>query len=207
VTRRGWSGLVLGVGGLALAGTAAWYAYTGQHYVSTDYAFVTAPSAWVHAEAMETVKAVRVGPGEAVRRGQTVLVVAQGHRLVGVRAPLPGRIGPEPAVAGEIVTPGAPLFAVVDTQRFSVTAELPESVVHRVHVGQEVDLAFPTAPGESVSGRVTHIGRNTLAAAAGPPLQYQPFSRQTQWVPVTVSFPAEGLTLFAGESATARIHV
>lgn len=207
MTRGGWLGLVAAAGAVALGGTAAWYAYTSQHYVSTDYAFVTAPSAWVHAETTGTVRAVRVGPGQAVGRGQTVLVVSAGGRSVPVRSPLGGRIGLEPVAAGEVVTPGTPLFAVVDTGRFSVTAELPESVVHRVHVGQEVDLTFPTDPGESVAGRVSHVGRNTLSAAAGPTLQYQPFSRQTQWVPVTVSFPTQGLRLFAGESATARIHV
>ncbi|MCL8208938.1 MAG: HlyD family efflux transporter periplasmic adaptor subunit [Actinomycetia bacterium] len=207
MTRGGWLGLIAGAGALALAGTAGWYAYDNQHYVATDYATVTAPAAWVRAPATETVRTVVVGTGQAVGRGQTVLTVAQGSATVAVRAPIPGRIGPEPVTAGEVVTPGTPLFAVVDTDRLSVTAELPDTVVHRVHVGQRVDLTFPTDPGETVVGHVSHVGRQTLSAAAGPPLQYQPFSREIQWIPVTVTFPAQGLDLFAGESATARIHV
>lgn len=158
------------------------------------------------ADQAATVTQVYRGSGHFVRAGQPLLstVTALGARRLD--APTDGWLGPVVVTAGQLLTPGAPVAAVVGLSKEDVLAELPETEIGKVAVGQRVDLLFDALPGRRFSGTVRQIGPGTLLLGSGIPSVGQ-FSKQVQWIPVRVGFQAAGLGLRAGESAWVRIHL
>ena len=208
--RQRWGvALIAGATAAALSATALWFQYQQQHFVSSSYAFVTAPSTWVKASQWEHVLSVGVGLGEWVHRGEVLMTVATaaGQHL-SVQAPVSGRVGSLVASPGAEVAARAPLMALVRTGEAAVEVELPESETQHVRRGERVDLTLAAYPGRTWHGRVARLGRATLAASA-PPLPARGFSQQTEWVPVWVTLPPapKGVNFLPGESAAAQIHV
>lgn len=207
--RQAWGVAIIAAASVgALAATALWFQYQQQHFVSSSYAFVTAPSTWVRAAAWERVLTVDVATGAQVRRGTVLMTVATatGQHLT-VSAPMAGRVGLVAARGSEVAAAG-PLVALVATPRASVEVELPESQTRRVRPGERVTLALAAYPGRTFRGRVARMGRATLAATS-PALAVGGFAPATEWVPVWVTLPPppRGVGYIAGESASAQIHV
>ncbi|MDA8201012.1 MAG: efflux RND transporter periplasmic adaptor subunit [Thermaerobacter sp.] len=208
--RQAWGvGIITAASVGALAATALWFQYQQQHFVSSSYAFVTAPSTWVRAATWERVLTVDVATGVPVRRGTVLMTVATAAgRHLTVLAPVAGRVGSVVAARGSEVAAAGPLVALVATRRASVEVELPESQTRRVRPGEAVTLTLAAYPGRTFHGRVARMGRATLAAAT-PALAVGGFAPATQWVPVWVTLPPPplGVGYIAGESASAQIHV
>ena len=74
-----------------------------------------------------------------------------------VRAPFAGEIVERTAVRGAQVETGRPLFTVVDRSTMWATANLPESALDRIEVGQRVELRVDAFPDRVFEGRVTWI--------------------------------------------------
>lgn len=208
--RQRWgAALIAGATAAALLATALAFQYQQQHFVSSSYAYVTAPSTWVKAGQWERVLSVRVGLGDRVHRGELLMAVetAAGQHLA-VTAPIGGQVGAVAASPGAEVAAGAPLLGLVRTSQATVEVELPESQTRRVRRGERVDVTLAAYPGRTWHGRVARLGRATLAASA-PTLPTAGFSPQTEWVPVWVTLPPPppGVRYRPGESAAAEIHV
>jgi membrane fusion protein, copper/silver efflux system len=94
----------------------------------------------------------------------------QTQRAVSLRAPARGYIARKNAVRGVYVQPGSELFQIADLSTVWVLADVYESEIGRVKVGQQAQLELAAWPGESFPGRVTFIypalntGSRTLQA-------------------------------------------
>ena len=119
-----------------------------------------------------------VGPTDASRdaRQRTELlglarqdvdaIAASGEipQTVPIRAPARGHIARKSAVRGGYVTPGTELFQIADLSTVWAVADVYESELGRVKVGQRAVLELPAWPGERFSGRITFV---SPALAAG----------------------------------------
>lgn len=91
-------------------------------------------------------------------------------RTVNVRAPAAGHITRRSAIQGLYVTPGAELFQIADLSRVWVLADVYESEIGRVKVGQRAVFETSAWPGERFAGRVGFVypavntGTRTLQA-------------------------------------------
>lgn len=56
------------------------------------------------------------------------------------------------------MAPGAALLTVADLSEMHLTVYLTEMHMGRVHLGQRVEVAVDSFPGQVFEGRVTHIG-------------------------------------------------
>lgn len=74
--------------------------------------------------------------------------------LVPLVAPFDGTVIERNAVAGEVVDPSKPLFAVADTTRMWVTADVPLAEARRVEVGQAVAFRPDGAADETIRGTI-----------------------------------------------------
>lgn len=72
-------------------------------------------------------------------------------------SPLEGVVVSRSLVAGEAVEAGKSLFAVADTRRMWVVADLPLNEVARVKLGQDLEFTAEGLQGEPVRGRVSWI--------------------------------------------------
>jgi Cu(I)/Ag(I) efflux system membrane fusion protein len=78
-------------------------------------------------------------------------------RAVPIRAPVDGHVITKRAVVGMNVMPGAPLFEIADLSSVWVLAEVYESDLQRVRVGQPARFESAAYPGEIFRGKVQFI--------------------------------------------------
>jgi Cu(I)/Ag(I) efflux system membrane fusion protein len=81
----------------------------------------------------------------------------QPQRAIAIRSPVEGHVIGKNAVAGMSVAAGTTLFAVADLSTVWVVAEVYESDVQRVRVGQPARFETSAYPGESFNGKVQFI--------------------------------------------------
>ncbi len=78
--------------------------------------------------------------------------------LMEVRAPFLGEIAERMAVRGVLVDAGKPLFTLVDHSTVWAMLQVPEGTLHRVQVGQAVELRVDSLPGKVFTGKLTWSG-------------------------------------------------
>ena len=152
--------------------------------------------------------------GSTVRKDQPVgrieLVGAGGMRprLV-VRAPADGTVVQDDGVEGTFVTAGTRLAVVYELSQVYVTAQVDETDIDEVRIGQPVDLIVDADPDRTLVGYVREIQIGTAATfAADPPDNTTGVvDRDTQVVPVRIAVAdPQGLPLLPGLNVTVKIH-
>lgn len=77
---------------------------------------------------------------------------------VPVRAPLSGKVLELSVVPGEYRTDtNAPLMTIADLGTVWITADVPESMIRLVHLGEGLEVTLAAFPGETFRGRVARI--------------------------------------------------
>jgi Cu(I)/Ag(I) efflux system membrane fusion protein len=79
------------------------------------------------------------------------------RRTMTLRAPVSGIVLRKDVVQGQAIMAGAPLFAIADLMTVWLEADVFESDLGVVSVGQDAAAAFDAYPGETVRGRVTFV--------------------------------------------------
>jgi Cu(I)/Ag(I) efflux system membrane fusion protein len=101
---------------------------------------------------------------------QAIAKAGKPARDVNVRAPARGHITRRSAIQGLYVSPGTELFQIADLSTVWVLADVYESEMARVRVGQKASFETSAWPGERFTGRVTFVypsinaGTRTLQA-------------------------------------------
>lgn len=108
-----------------------------------------------------------------------------------VLAPYDGVVSERFVNPGDIVNPGAPLFAVVDPSTMRLEAAVPASELAMLRVGAPVRFTVTGYPGRSFEGRISSINPQ-----ADP---------QTRQVRLFVRIPNQGQNLVAGLFAEGRV--
>jgi len=78
-------------------------------------------------------------------------------RAIPLRSPVDGYVINKHAVVGMAVSPGMPLFEVADLSTVWVVADVYESEVARIRVGQPARFEVAAYPGETFTGKVQFI--------------------------------------------------
>ena len=73
------------------------------------------------------------------------------------RAPLSGTVMEKSIVQGQAIMAGAPLFQIADLSIVWLEADVFESDLGDVRVGQHAEVGFDAYPGEPLHGRVTYV--------------------------------------------------
>lgn len=113
--------------------------------------------------AVTQAKAVRQQAEAALQQAKArleLLGLAPGgfRQKIAVRSPLSGKITEMTAVAGEYRNDlSAPLMTVADLSTVWVSADVPESSIRLVKVGERFDVTLSAFPGETFQSRVARI--------------------------------------------------
>ena len=84
-----------------------------------------------------------------------------------VQAPFSGVIAQRQVSAGDVVSPGAALFTVVDPGSMQLEASVPADQMSQVHVGMAVDFKVTGYPNRSFTGHVVFYRDVARGYAAG----------------------------------------
>lgn len=121
--------------------------------------------------------------------------VATAQQRVGdqtVTASISGIISEKSVSTGDVVTPGTPLFTIIDLDTLQLEATVPADAIAQVQPGSPVQLQVRGYPGETFTGTLTRIAPSVDAG--------------TGQVRVYVAVPNQGKRVLAGLFAEGRIR-
>ena len=218
--------LALIIVGGSLFGYRSWY--NSSYFVSTDNAKVVADLVQVGSLNAGRILRMEVDLGSPVTEGQLIAIVdipavisksdttntaKLGFRdvqdqFVEVLAPRSGVVAARWAKAGDTVPAGQPIITLMDAREVWVVANIDEGKIHKVRLGQLVDVRVDTL-GRTVSGTVATISPVTAATFSLLPSQNSSsnFNKVSQLVPVKVIFSEANLQLIPGSSVGVKIRI
>jgi multidrug resistance efflux pump len=126
-----------------------------------------------------------------------------------VTLPTDGTIVQNNAVPDSFVSAGTPLAQVYDLNNLWVTANIDETKIDEIAVGQDVDIFVDAFPNNTLKGKVQQIGLATAGTFSLLPSTNTTgnYTKVTQVVPVKVSIDDnKGVAIVPGMNVTVRIH-
>ena len=85
-----------------------------------------------------------------------------------VRAGISGTINKKMVEPGAVVSPGTPLFEIVNINSLKLAVLVDESQVGRIQIGQQVDINVNVLPDETFTGRISFIAPKSDASLNFP---------------------------------------
>jgi membrane fusion protein, multidrug efflux system len=118
-------------------------------------------------------------------------------------------------LAGDVVQPGQAIFSVYDVKNIWVTANLEETNLAALQVGDKAEISVDTYPNLKFSGTILLLGSNTASqfSLIPPNNASGNFTKVTQRVPVKFSIIQEDTgkapraNLLPGMSVEVRVKV
>ena len=177
--------------------------------VITKEQFDHARSALDAADAELGIAVSRVAAAQA----QTGVVQAQLDNTT-IRSPFNGNVAKRWALQGDVIQAGQPVFSVYDRSKVWVVANLEETNMDLIRLGEDVGISVDGHPDRIFGGRVFQLGGSTAAqfSLIPPNNASGNFTKVTQRVPIKISIeertpgnPAPAL-LLPGMSVEIRIR-
>ena len=213
---------------VVLAGVFGFNMYRqGQMYVTTDNAQLTGTPVQVGAMNAGRVRSIAPAVGATVHKGDPIAVIdlpsqvgtaqngqpkldflGSGDSSITVQSPLDGVVLSVPAAPGATVQAGQALITVVDPSQMWVNANIEETNVSRLKVGDAVTVHVD-ALGADVAGRVESITPATASSFSLLPTSNTSgnFTKVTQLVPVRIYVNLGNQPVLLGSSAEVKIQV
>lgn len=227
-SRRRWLiiGALLAIGLIAGGLSAVRWWLDSSRYVNTNNAQVAGRLVQVGSVAAGRVAAVRYDIGERVRRNDVVaalhvpvpVVTSTGatrneyrqtnDTLVEVFSPVDGVVIARGASPNDTIPAGQSIVTLVDPSQLWVNANVEETQIRRVRLGQRV-IVHLDALDIDLEGRVVAITPASAATFSLVPSQNLSgnFTHVTQLVPVRIALTDPDPRMMIGTSATVRIEV
>lgn len=127
-----------------------------------------------------------------------------------ITAPADGVIAVKSVNPGEIVAPGQPIFNITVLNDVWISANIEETDIGKVKVGQPVDFTIDAYPGQKFPGQVMEVGPAANSQFSLLPTENTSgnFTKVTQRLPVKIKVLDTGdYVLKPGMSAIITIHV
>ena len=199
----------------SLLGVTFYYWYSNANYVKTEDAKVDGAVIKVSSQAAGKIIDVNAGENEEVKKGQSLaqldnaLLPGTNPETAIIRAPMDGVIIKKMGNAGEVISPGQPIFMMTDPQNLYITANIEETKLSSIKPGQRVDVWLDAVPGKEFSGEIDRIAGASLSTFSMLPLSNTSsgFTKVVQRVPVSITLDYNGYKLMHGTSAKVRIHI
>ena len=200
--------------GAAIAGFSIWY--DNNNYVKSTTARVSGSQVIVSSPGSGDILELPLDVGDTVQQGQTLAMVdlspqqvlagpSEGDVRAPIKAPIDGTIIRRYVHVGERAAAGAPLFSLVDRSKLYVVADVDESKVPMIEVGQPVQI-YLRAFDKNVDGQVAGLTPATSDLVTSTPQAQQ--SNSTPQVPILIDFNGDtGLPIVPGMSAEVSIKI
>ncbi|MEC0235472.1 efflux RND transporter periplasmic adaptor subunit [Paenibacillus kribbensis] len=194
---------------LAGGGAAAYYYNQSANYIKTDNAQVSGQAVTVASPGAGKLTGWNAEVGKTYTAGNTLGMVEGGGGRISITIPTDGTIVQQSVVNNSIVGVGTPLAKAFDLNNLWITANIDETAVKDLQVGQTVDVYIDAFPDTSLSGKLEKIGLATASTFSLLPTSNTTanYTKVTQVVPVNISIQGyKGLGIIPGMSATIRVH-
>lgn len=197
-------------------GIGGYFWYEGQHYISTDDSRIAGDIYKVMPRITGKVTSLKIDEGDQVLADQIIGQQDTNNLPAGnldqaaLRSPIDGTVIKTLVKEGEVASPGQTVAMVVNKKQLYVSANIEETEIHKLQVGQKVDISVDTYPGKTLTGSVKEIGKATASTFSLLPATNTSgnFTKVTQRIPVKISIDdQQGLDLSPGMSTVIKIHL
>ena len=214
--RIGTRQLAIGLVVIVVLALVARFGYTyyidSTYYVNTDDAMVDSNLVSVAPIGSGTLAIWRIKPGDKVRGGQVLGQVkpVSGAAYINITAPIDGTILRVDGREGQVVAQAQPLAYVANLDAMHITAYIDESVIHKIHAGQTVDVTVDATGSNVYHGTVSEVLPATASSFALIPSTDRSngnFTKVTQRIEIHIDIGStSGTTLYPGENAYVRVR-
>jgi membrane fusion protein (multidrug efflux system) len=106
-----------------------------------------------------------------------------------IESPMTGVVSKRWVLSGDIVQPGQSIFTIYNVKDVWVTANLEETSLSNLRIGDKVDIKVDTYPDIQFSGTILRLGSNTASqfSLIPPNNASGNFTKVTQRVPIKIS--------------------
>lgn len=191
----------LGIGGY-------YFYYMKSNYIETEDARVKGDLIPVASVGNGKLEEWQVEEGQQVKSGQVLGKVNTGQQTVDIQAPMDGTIVKSDLSEGQMVAAGQTLVQMVDLNKLYIEANIEETEIKDVSVGQEVDITIDAEEGTKIKGTVKKIGKATNSVFSLLPQQTASgdYTKVVQRIPVVIEMESYPDTVVPGMNATILIH-
>ncbi|MGG3468962.1 efflux RND transporter periplasmic adaptor subunit [Neobacillus pocheonensis] len=205
--------LIILVGG----GFAAYSYYNNTvNYLSTENAQIAGQLVTISAPASGKLSDWDAKVGDRFAKDEQIGTILSSGTSAGavpteikITLPTAGTVVQASAVKDSFVAAGMPLAQMFDLESLWVTANIEETHIDEVAVGQQVDIYVDAFPNTTIKGKVENIGLATSGTFSLLPSTNATgnYTKVTQVIPVKISIDDyKGLQLVPGMNVTVRVH-
>lgn len=199
---------------VAFASIGLYYWYKNSYFVSTEDAKVMGDLVSVSPQISGKLLEINVEEGDLVvkdqilgRQGMSNPQETNIDQSV-LRAPISGIVIKKQGTVGEIISPGQTIAMIIDPDKLYVTANIEETKLANVKVGQKVDITIDQFAQKAFSGHVKYVGQASNSTFALLPSSTSgTFTKVIQKIPVKIEFDKSDNTLLPGTNAVVNIHI
>ncbi|MBP2033531.1 multidrug resistance efflux pump [Clostridium algifaecis] len=198
----------------ALGGIVFYYLYQNTHYVSTDDARVSADLVNVTPQISGKLLELNIEDGDKVIKDQ-ILARQETTNLPDtnidqslIRSPIDGIVIKKQGTIGEIWSPGQTIATLIDPNKLYITADIEETKLGKIRVGQAVDITIDQFGSQKFTGKVKSVGEATnstfsliQSSTSGT------FTKVVQRVPVKIQLNKFNNKILPGTNAVVKIHI
>jgi multidrug resistance efflux pump len=188
--------------------------FVGINYYRNSTEFITTENAKVSGDIVP-VTVVSAGKitdwtatvGQQVTENQEIGKVA-GTSTTPITSPIAGTIVQNKGIKGSTVAPGQTLAQVVDMNKLYIIANIEETEIKNVSVGQDVDVVVDADPDTTIDGKITEIGKVTNSKFSLLPSQNASgdYTKEVEYIPVKIELESYSDKVVPGMNATVNIH-
>jgi len=199
---------------VALSGIGFYYWYENTYYVSTDDARVSADLVSVAPQITGKLLELNVEEGDTVTKNQ-ILARQEMNNLPDsnieqslIRSPISGIIVKKQGTIGEYWATSQTLMTLIDPNKLYITADVEETKLGKVRVGQTVDITIDQFNSQKFTGKVKSVGEVANSALSLlPSTTSGTFTKVVQRIPVKIELNKFNNKILPGTNAVVKIHV
>ncbi|MBC2581961.1 HlyD family secretion protein [Clostridium sp. DJ247] len=199
---------------VALGGIGFYYWYENTYYVSTDDARVSADLVSVTPQIQGKLLELNVEDGDVVKKNQ-ILARQEMTNLSDssinqslIRSPIDGIVVKKQGTIGEVWSSSQTLATLIDPNKLYITADIEETKLGKVRVGQIVDITIDQYESQKFTGKVKSVGEAANSALSLLPSSTSgTFTKVVQRIPVKIQLDKFNNKILPGTNAVVKIHV
>jgi len=186
----------------------------GIYFISQSINYLTTDNARVTTTLFPVVPTM---PGTLERLNVTLGTVVAENDIIGwvqndaaMRSPVNGIVVYTSAVQDQLVSPHEPVAIIADTSDIHIRANIEETDISRLQLGQQVFVTIDTFGSRQFTGYISEIGMITQAELTGQAMFFNTggtFTRVTHLIPIKVSLLDEDVNLDTLIGINARVRI
>ncbi|MHC6178701.1 HlyD family secretion protein [Clostridium sp. JNZ X4-2] len=198
----------------ALGSIGLYYWYENTYYVSTDDARVDADLVNVTPQISGKLLELDIDEGDSVVKNQILArqemtnIPDSGVDESLIRSPISGIIIKKQGTVGEIWSPGQTLATVIDPNKLYITANIEETKLGRIKIGQPVTITIDEYGSKKFTGKIKSVGEAAQSALSIiPSTTSGTFTKVVQRIPIKISLDKFNNKILPGTNAVVKIHI